>query len=240
MKTLLLSKVRSRQHRGAFTLVEMLTVVGIIAMLVALVTPALVDVIRSTRLNAAGDGLVNRLSLAQQSAVSLGQEVEIRFYQYINDDSDRPGVPLFYAYQVVEMPVVNGVVQPRALSDVYYIESGIVLSGQQGLSPLLQTTVQQQELPNQQFLFRPTAQDVDPRAVQFAALRFYPDGSCKSLSGDDPGTDVEASAKAYTIPALIGSFVTFVESREADSDQPKNFYCIQIDSYTGKTRVYRP
>jgi len=52
-----------RPHRPSarsfgFTMVEMLTVVGIIALLVALVTPALVDVIRSTRLSSAGDSLV--------------------------------------------------------------------------------------------------------------------------------------------------------------------------------------
>ena len=236
---IIISPRSSSRLRLAFTLVEMLTVVGIIAMLVALVTPALVDIIRSTRLNSAGDGLVNRLSLTQQSAVSLGQEVELRFYRYVNDE-ESPGTPLYYAYQVVQMPVVGDVVQPKALSDVYYIESGVILSSLQELSPLLATTAQQQPLQNGTFIFTPTAQNVDPATVEYAALRFYPDGSCKMLSSDDAGTDAEAGARAYTIPPLIGSFVTLVETRESEASQPRNFYCVQIDSYTGKTRVYRP
>jgi len=79
-----------RRHNRAFTLIEMISVIGIIALLVALVTPTLLDVIRSTRLSASGDSLVNRLSLAQQSAVSMGSEVEMRFYRYLNSTAERP------------------------------------------------------------------------------------------------------------------------------------------------------
>ncbi|MDZ4289443.1 MAG: Verru_Chthon cassette protein D [Prosthecobacter sp.] len=230
-----------RQSR-AFTRIEMLTVVGIIALLVALVTPALIDVIRSTRLNSAGDGLVNRISLAQQSAISQGTEVELRFYQYMDEEAERAGESHYYAYQVVQVPIVDGIVRPRALSDVYYIESGIINSSLLELSPLLQTTVGQAPIPGttSSYVFTPTANNVDPSGVEYAALRFYSDGSCKMLSADDPGANAEESAMAYTIPPLNQSFITLVEARDADSPAPTNFYCVQIDSYTGKTRVYRP
>lgn len=239
MKTLPPLKPSSWQSR-AFTLIEMLTVIGIIALLVALVTPALIDVIRSTRLNSAGDGLVNRISLAQQSAISQGTEVELRFYRYMDDENERASEELFYAYQVVQVPIVDGRVRPKALSDVYYIESGIILSSQAELSPLLQTTTEQTPVRDDLFIFTPTANNVDPRSVNYAALRFYSDGSCKMLDANDPGVDAEEAAFAYTIPPLIGSFLTMVEARDADATQPVNFYCVQIDPYTGKTRVYRP
>jgi uncharacterized protein (TIGR02596 family) len=221
----------------AFTLVEMLTVVGIIAMLVALVTPALVDVIRSTRLSSSGDSLQNRLSLAQQSAVSKSTETEMRFYKYIDADADRPSTPLFYAYQVVETP--NGG-SPRAISEVYYFDSGIVLTANPKHSPLLQTLTPQQPDANRNFIFvPPTGATGD--SVKYAALRFYADGSCRRLNNEAPGASAAATAMAYTVPPLKDSFLTLVESRTLDSQTtPANFYCMQIDSYTGKVRVYRP
>jgi len=232
-----------RPHRPSarsfgFTMVEMLTVVGIIALLVALVTPALVDVIRSTRLSSAGDSLVNRISLAQQSSVSTSSEVEVRFYKYTDPDSDTPGTSQFYAYQVVQTPSGG---TPRALSEVYYIESGVILSSQIELSPLLQSTVAQTEVSPGVYLFRPAVSGLDPADVSYAAIRFYADGGCRLLTADAPGVTAAQSATAYTIPPLNESFFTVVESRQAESTlAPNNFFCVQIDSYTGKTRVYRP
>jgi uncharacterized protein (TIGR02596 family) len=223
--------------KSGFTLVEMITVIGIIALLVALVTPALVDVIRSTRLGSAGDSLVNRISLAQQSAVSLNTEVELRFYKYIDENSDRPSDTAYYAYQVVSTPP-SGEAQP--ISDVYYLESGVILSSLQSLSPLLTASVQQRPNASGNFLFTPTTKGIQPDAVTYAALRFYTDGSCRVLSENDAGTTAAESATAFTIPPLTESFLTVIESRDAEAGLPKNFYCVQIDTYTGKTRVYRP
>lgn len=220
-----------------FTLIEMLTVVGIITLLVALVTPTLVDVIRSTRLNSAGDALVGRLSLAQQSAISLNTEVELRFYQYMDVNSDLPTQNAYYAYQVVQT-TSNGV--DKLISENYYFESGITLSKQPTLSPLLQTSATQSETTDGRFMFNPTAAGVQPQNVEYAAFRFYPDGSLRVLSSTTAAVGEEAQAMAYTIPEYDESFITLIESRDEGNVQPVNFYCIQIDSYTGKTRVYRP
>ena len=221
----------------AFTLVEMLTVVGIVALLVALVTPTLVDVIRSTRLSSSGDSLQNRLSLAQQSAVSKSTETEMRFYKYADSDSDRPSQDLFYAYQVVETP--NGG-SPKPISEVYYFDSGIVLTSNPDHSPLLQTLAPQQADENGNFIFTPpTGGGGD--TVTYAAIRFYADGRCRRLNDETPGASAAATALAYTVQPLATSFLTLVETRTLDSETtPPNFYCMQIDSYTGKVRVYRP
>lgn len=227
-----------RARRGAFTLVEMITVVGIISLLIALAAPALIDVVRSTRLNSAGDALVNRISLAQQSAVSLSSEVEIRFYKYVNSDSDKPNENLFYAYQVVQT-LPDGT--QKAISDPYFLESGIVISGQEELSPLLKTTISQpQQTSGGSYLFTPPG-TTSPDEVTYAAMRFYPDGSMRILySSINPDDTAAQVATAYTIPQFDNSFLILVESRESLSTQaPPNYYCIQIDSYTGRTRVYR-
>lgn len=230
---------RSSHRRSAFTLVEMLTVVGIIALLVALMTPALVDVIRATRLNSAGDGLQNRLSLAQQSAVSRGTEVEMRFYKYKDSDSVNPSEDVFYAYQVVQTP--NGM-EPKAISEVYYIDSGIVISSKKDWSPLLQTTIVQTPNANGNYLFDPPT-GAGGGEVEYAALRFYADGSCRLLNAANATAlaTIEGTVMAYVVPALATSFLTVIEDRHLNAnDLPDNYYCMQIDAYTGKVRVYRP
>lgn len=231
----------SRCKPSAFTLVEMLTVVGIVALLIALATPALVDVIRSTRLSAAGDGLLNRMTLAQQEAIARSREVEMRFYKYPDTQTDRPTRPCFFAYQVVETP--SGA-DARAISEPYYVESGIVLADKREVSPLLQTVMPQQKQPtSQSFIFTPGS-GVSPESVEYAALRFYPDGSCRMLNKTDPNsvTSSTGAATAFITPTLDLSFFTLVEWKDVElpSIPPRNFYCIQIDAYTGKARVYRP
>lgn len=227
----------SQPRSRAFTLVEMLTVVGIIALLVALITPALVDVIRSTRLNSSGDSLVNRFSLAQQHAVARSTEVEMRFYKYLDQDSDSPSAEQFYAYQVVETPNSG---PARALSEVFYFDSGILLSSNEDYSPLLQTVTPQQPNATGQYIFEPNTGTGGSR-VSYAALRFYTDGSCRKLNNEGTTVGAAATAMAYTVPPLKESFMTVIESRDVQSANiPTNFYCLQIDSYTGKVRVYRP
>lgn len=230
-------KTPVHQNRAAFTLVEMLTVLGIIALLIALAAPTLLDVVRSTRLNSAGDGLINRISLAQQSAVSLSSEVEVRFYRYADSESDRPNDSSFYAYQVVQTKPGG---EERAISETYYMESGIIISAQEELSPLFSTTNPQTSGQNG-YLFTPRGSST-PDQVNYAAMRFYPDGSMRMLtSSTNQGASTEDIAMAYTVPKYNESFVTVIESRDSQSTQiPLNYYCIQIDSYTGKTRVYRP
>lgn len=237
--TMMLPK-RCRKKAG-FTLVEMLTVVGIITLLIVLATPTLVDVLKATRMTSAGDSLINRLSLAQQEAVTRNREVELRFYRWADPSSDQPNQQLYYAYQLVAAPT-NGR-DAEAISTPFYLESGIVLSPEKDFSPMLSEPATQAPLtvPAGKYLFTPRG-EVPASSVSYKALRFYQDGSCR-LRTQSSGTDATATAaaSAFIIPALQNSFMTLVQTSDvATGAAPRNYYCIQVDAYTGKARSYRP
>lgn len=236
--------VPSLRRRGlsAFTLVEMLTVVGIITLLIVLATPTLVDVLKATRMTSAGDNLINRLSLAQQEAISRNNEVEMRFYIWADPSSEQPSLEICYAYQLVAAPVNGG--DPQAISDPFYLDSGIVLAPEPALSPLLQQPMPQPPLVRQsgQYLFSPRGGQ-PPASVKYKSLRFYQDGSCRLLTqSTGTNTDATTTATAYTIPQLASSFLTITYASNVNTGvmPPRNYFCIQIDAYTGKARVYRP
>jgi hypothetical protein len=67
------------------------------------------------------------------------------------------------------------------------------------------------------------------------ALRFFPDGTCKKVN-------VSGTLATLTIPTLPTSFVTVIEEsvKNAGSGVPENFYTVQVDPYTGRSRSYRP
>lgn len=65
----------------AFTLLELLVVIGIMAILMALMVPATGSIMRSINMNRAVSLVVDELNFARQTALSKNQEVEIRFYK---------------------------------------------------------------------------------------------------------------------------------------------------------------
>lgn len=72
---------RARTMRGfrAFTLVELLVVMAIVAALIALVVPAFQGIGRGNRITAAGQSVMSQLALARQRALTLSRAVDVRF-----------------------------------------------------------------------------------------------------------------------------------------------------------------
>ncbi|OYW26295.1 MAG: hypothetical protein B7Z47_07755, partial [Chthoniobacter sp. 12-60-6] len=88
-----------RQARRAFSLIEMLVVVAIIAMIMAGVTPALIRTMQSTRLASTGDSLMGAITEAKQLAYAQNVPVELRFFKYTDQDFPGSSVELFRSYQ---------------------------------------------------------------------------------------------------------------------------------------------
>lgn len=73
---------RPLQKVTAFTLVEMLAVIAIVALVMAFAVPSVSDIVRAGDLSNGASSLVSTLAQARQSAIVQNRNVEVRFYRY--------------------------------------------------------------------------------------------------------------------------------------------------------------
>lgn len=78
----------------AFTLIELMIVVGVVALLLALVMPGLLGTLGASKLTQAGDRLAGFLSEAQSRAYGQGRPVEVRLYRVPSSDDALNGAPV--------------------------------------------------------------------------------------------------------------------------------------------------
>jgi len=225
------SKFKSRlsgrtRSVGAFTLIEMLVVVAIIALIVAAMAPLVFGSLAASRLSAAGEIMAAQISFARQRAVSANEEIEVRFYSY--DDPEAAGnqanINAMGIYRTT-LEATGGVTNPDPvpISEVYYLPTGVVVSGAQVMSRLLAKA--ESEIDSKRHIQKAQA--------TYKAFRFLPDGSTNILQilGAEEG-ETQFYAQSY---------LSLVEDRFADSPEvPKNFFAIQIDPSTGRVTSYRP
>lgn len=201
-----------------FSLIEMITVIAVIGLIVAMTAPMLFSTLKANRLTAAGEELINRISLAQQMAVSRNHEVEMRFYSY--SDLEDPGSAPHYRATLIVKPVVDPAgteTEPVILGEISRLRNGIVVGDSIALSPILADSARSSQTDTDEIIQGTTA--------SYKSIRFRPDGTCDLTS----------------VPA--DSYITVVEERDVQSatgDIPKNFFAIQIDPYTSRCTTYRP
>ena len=216
--------------RTGFSLIELLAVIAIIGIMMAAAAPGMFAVIRATKLTSAGDTILSRVAQAQQLALTMSSPVELRFYSYT--PGDQPGAEeAIRAVQLVDPEYESVVgasttVTSKALSEPFVLPAGMVVATSETLSPLTQSKI---GTAGSFFASAPDA--------KYSALHFYPDGSFKKLTSSTSGTTGGTGAVS---PALVDSFLTIVADRDMSEAAPKNFFCIQLDPYTSKARLYRP
>ena len=208
-----------RSWRNAFSLVEMLAVIAVIGLIAATTAPTLFSTMKANRISAAGEDIVNRISLAQQMAVSRNHEIELRFYRFA--DPENPTSLDHYRATLIAQPAPDpdapGTVETIVLSDMNYLRNGIVVANEALLSPIFAEAG------------RADTTDADKRitgaAAKYKTIRFFPDGTSD-------------------LPLVTNmSYLTVVEERDlagATGGVPKNFFAVQIDHYTSRSTTYRP
>lgn len=211
--------------RAAFTLVELLVVITVISILLAFSAPALFSGLGASRLGSAGERMLAGLSEAQQTAFSQNCAVEVQFYVYGGELSAEEA---FRGYRIfkVTSAVNTGSEVISSMGAIANLPDGVNISQNATLSPALAGNRIADSLGNSGAV-----------NASYAAIRFLPDGTCRKVTSSANGV------AALEFLPLSESFFTLLEDDGnvySASQLPKNFYTIQTDPYTGKSRAYRP
>lgn len=121
----------------AFTLVEMLVVIAIIALLLAVTGLGIGSSISSMQLGAAANGLNANLNHAAMLARKENRPVQVRFYKFSTPESPSPQ---FRSYQLAALNGISNTNEPivELLSEIYQLPSGVILAPNQEYNTLAQ------------------------------------------------------------------------------------------------------
>jgi uncharacterized protein (TIGR02596 family) len=207
----------------AFTLVELLVVLTIVAIVSALVIPSVGPMMSSYNLNQAGSMVSDELSFARQAALTRNADVEVRFYQ--TGTTAKATDLQFRAFRSF-LANSTAPTQAVALDKLSYLPGNVIISSTADpanspstFSPLLDytnhstvLTTGTDTLPNGtsatyvSFLFRATG---GTNLVPVATLWYV--------------TVCPENAKTVTTTGLPGNYVT-----------------VQVDPVIGQVRTFRP
>lgn len=209
----------------AFTLVELLVVITVISILLAFSAPALFSGLGASRLGGAGERMLSGLSEAQQTAFSQNCAVEVQFYVYGGELDSKEA---FRGYRIfkVSNTVTTGEEVVAGTAAITNLPEGVYISAEESLSPALSGG----RVPD-------TLKNSGVSDASYAAIRFLPDGTCRKVTGSASGV-----ATLSFLP-LSQCYFTLLEDDGKEysaSELPKNFFTIQTDPFTGKSRSYRP
>ena len=219
---------RPKSIKEAFSLIEMLIVMSVIGLLLAMAAPDLFSLVQSSSLTGEGVNLRNRLTQAQQSALSLNSDVEVRFFKF----SDRLDAEITDRYRGYQFFKFDKLGQMVPLSQMFRIKAPVTVN--ESLSTLLDSDAGYEESSfADDTRYSPAVGEFEiPIAgetlmADYIAFRFRADGSTDLPSRPSPD-DVW--------------YVTLVQGEgAADSSQvPDNYFTIQIDSFNGRLTEFRP
>ena len=203
-----------RCNNAAFTLVEVLLVVIIIGALVTITAPSIQGAVTASRLRDSAASISNELFEAQQLAITLGTETEVRFYQ-VPDPASGDAVPLLRKFQTYTLS------QPPDGPGVTAAQSGVFVPAGQPTSVHYSVVISSGVAQSSIVALGFNTDKNDPHGP-FIGFRFHADGS----------TDLSPKKEW---------FLTVVERKPGGgATKPVNFVTLQIDPASGRVRSFQP
>ncbi len=199
----------------AFTLVELLAVVTIMAIVLAYVVPSANNILGGTNITRA-------TQFVRQSAISLNRPVEVRFYQY--HDPEMSGTDYcFRALQSWEVVKANSFIP---LGKVQALPQGIIMD--KGTSSAT-TTLSSLFYPNGNVIGPPGPAPLPRVGTQYSyvAIHFTASAATDLLPTGGPSGSWFLTLHAET-------------SGDGLSTPPPNFVTIQVDPVSGTLDFFRP
>lgn len=211
--------------RSAFSLIELLIVLTVLGVLFAVAAPNLFTLMQASSLSSEGSKLRNKLTYAQQLALSKNTDVEVRFFKMADagaaeiEDEFRG----FQFYQFDE----RGRLIP--VSKFFRVQPPVVMS--ETYSTLLKPA-NNDDSEGMEYGFISPAESSDGEVpigdemvqAEYVSFRFRPDGST-DLPGRTGGDDTW--------------YITLVQGDDQNG-LPPNYYTIQVDPFNGRIGVFRP
>lgn len=223
-----------RKPLAAFSLIEMLIVLTVLGVLFAVAAPNLFTLMQASSLSSEGNLVRNKLTHAQQIALSKNSDVEVRFFKMADPGSAELEEQFrgFQFFQYDEKGQLNPV------SKFFRIRAPVYISKE--LSTLLDASANSdrkgQEYgfisPNSGKFEIPLGGD-DVGTVEYVAFRFRPDGST-DLPGRSNTNDAYEGGDTWYLTLVQGG------GAEPAGGLPDNYYTVQVDPFNGRVGIYRP
>lgn len=221
-------KVLFPSRSRAFSLIELMVVLGVVGLLLAFAAPNLFSLITANTLSSEGAVLRNQLTYAQQIAVSKNADVEVRFFK-VADYANAGIEEAFRSFQLYQYNLDGDMVP---VSSYFRIKSPVLVH--ESLSTLLNPSANASSKdkrygfssPNRGTGEAPVGEGGRLQNASYVSFRFRPDGST-DLPFRTSGKDTW--------------YITLVQGEGAlRADKPDNYLCLQINPYNGQVSEFRP
>lgn len=188
---------------------------AIVAILTAAAVSAFRSVNSSLNLTTASQMVTNELTTARQTALTLDEAVQVRFYQY----PDITGATTTSEYQAMQtFSFKNGVYTP--LDKITYLPRNIMISSNTTYSsPLGGDSTSSPATTDPSILANNIGQ-----SYKYDSLTFKSNGAIDPAPSTTTGT----------------WYITLYEKKYAISGTPVNFITINLDGVDGRVRVFQP